>query len=60
MNRVRVIGVFVVCAAMAAPAAADVTLKQKVTGKGMVASSGESMQVHQRHPHAAGSNDHRQ
>ena len=44
MNRVRVIGVFVMCAAMAAPAAADVTLKQKVTGKGMVASSGESMQ----------------
>lgn len=40
MNRVRVTGMFVLCAAMAAPADADVTIKQKLTGKGMMAIAG--------------------
>lgn len=45
MVRVRVTGIFVLCAAMAAPSAADVTLKQKVTGKGMMAmAAGENTQ----------------
>jgi Domain of unknown function (DUF4412) len=44
MNRVRVTGMVVLCAAMAAQAAADVTIKQKVTGTGMMASSGDGSQ----------------
>jgi hypothetical protein len=45
MNRNRVIAAFVIWAAVAAPAAADVTFKQKISGKGMVGGgSGESVQ----------------
>jgi hypothetical protein len=45
MKRDRVVAVFVVCAAVATPAAADVTFKQKVSGKGMIAAAaGDSVQ----------------
>ena len=40
MDRVRVTGMFVLFTAMAAPAAADVTIKEKVSGKGMMAIAG--------------------
>src|SRR5262245_29873683 len=40
MDRVRVSGIFVLCTAMAAPASADLTVKEKVTGKGMMAIAG--------------------
>jgi hypothetical protein len=47
MNPARVIGLMVVCVAVSGPAAADVTFKQKISGKGMVAAvaSGDSTQI---------------
>jgi hypothetical protein len=42
MNSRYLSGVFLISLALASPAAADVTMKQKTAGKGMVAMSGES------------------
>ena len=44
MNRARVTGLIAICVTVAAPAAADVTLKQKVVAKGMMATSGDTVQ----------------